>query len=263
MLEIDRHFLAFKRKDIWFSDSPFDVDHCQGVMFYSCPNKVNARGFYRRATPTMTLDLTQDADSLWNNFHSHRKKSIKKAEKLGVTIKRNQDYERFYEMDQAFRKKKKGMPKSFVNVDYMRRYGTLFVAELEGELLSGTFYLEDQDNIRALIGASGRLDADKSKARLMGDADKLIDWAAINYAREKGIKVFDLGGYYTGAGKNEDFEKINSVKASYGGELALRFSYEKSYSKVYHLARMLYSLRSMPWSRLLPRDALRNQERAS
>ena len=81
----------------------------------------------------------------------------------------------------------------------MRRYGTLFVAELEGELLCGTFYLEDQDNIRALIGASRRLDVDKTKARLMGDADKLIDWVAINYAREKGIKVFDLGGYYTGS----------------------------------------------------------------
>lgn len=210
----------------------------------------------------MTLDLTLNADSLWNNFHSHRKKSIRKAEKSGVTIKMNQDYERFYETDRTFRKKK-GLPKSYVDVDYMRRYGTLFVAELDGEQLCGTLYLEDQNNIRALIGASGRLDADKSKARLMGDADKLIDWVAINYAREKGIKVFDLGGYYTGAGKDEDLEKINSVKASYGGELALRFSYEKNYSKVYHMARMLYSLKTEPWSRFLPRDVLRNHVRTN
>ena len=107
MLEIDRNFLAFKRKDIWFSDRPFDVDGYQGVMFYSCPNKVDVRGFYRKETPTMTLDLTQDADSLWKNFHAHRKKSIRKAEKSGMTIKMNQDYERFYETDQGLQKEER------------------------------------------------------------------------------------------------------------------------------------------------------------
>lgn len=243
MLEIDRELFVFKRKDIWFSDQPFDVRGYQSVVFYSCSDKVDARGFHRNETPTMTLDLKQDADAIWNNFHSHRKKSINKAKKSGIVIKKDQDYDRFYEMDSSFRKKK-GLPKSFVDVDFMKNYGTLFVAELEGELLCGTLYLEDKNNIRALIGASGRFDADKSKARLIGDSDKLIDWVAINYAREKGIKVFDLGGYYTGAEKNEDMEKINSVKASYGGELALRYSYEKNYSVVYNLARKLYSLRS-------------------
>jgi len=63
--------------------------------------------------------------------------------------------------------------------------------------------LEDQSNINYWIGASKRLDVDKEKAKLIGYANRLIYWEAIKYAKEKGIKEYDLGGIFS----DEEVEK--------------------------------------------------------
>lgn len=125
-------------------------------------------------------------------------------------------------------------------VDFMKKYGTLFVAEFDGEIIAGQLYLEDENYIRWLVGASKRLEVDSNKAILISCTNRLIIWEAIKYAKEKGIKEFDFGGYYTGKEKDKQKEKINVFKKSFGGELTIQYTYKKYYSKIYQIIKQAY-----------------------
>lgn len=173
---------------------------------------------------------------------SNCRRPIKQAEEIGIKIKLNQNYEEFFEINQLFRKEK-GLDAYTESIDFMKKYGTLFVTEFNNEILLGHFYLEDKDNIRWLISASKRLDVDKDKARLIANANKLTVWNAIKYAKNKGIKEFDLGGYYTGEKKDVQKENINMFKKSFGGKLVTHYIYEKDYSKLFALTKKIYDMK--------------------
>lgn len=242
MLQIERKIYLFKTMEIWFSDYPFDVNGYDAVTFHAAKNKVDVKGFDREEFTTLVIDLTQDLAVIWRNMsQSSCRYAINRAKRDGVKIKRNENYQEFYEINRSFRAKK-GLPIGFEKIGTMGKYGTLFVAEFEGEILGGQLYLEDESNIRWLLGASKRLETSQEKATLIGNANRLIIWQAINYAKEKGIKEFDLGGF-SGKDKSDRTDPIDAFKLSFGGKPTTQYIYRKDYSKIYQFARKLYQLR--------------------
>ena len=173
---------------------------------------------------------------------SNCRRAIRHAEANGVKIKLNQNYEEFFEINQSFRKKK-GLDAYSESIDFMKKYGTLFVTEFNKEILLGQLYLEDENNIRWLITGSKRLNVDKEKARLISNANKLTVWNAIKYAKEKGIKEFDMGGYYTGEKKDIQKENINIFKKSFGGKSATHYICKKDYSKLFKFTKKIYDMK--------------------
>jgi lipid II:glycine glycyltransferase (peptidoglycan interpeptide bridge formation enzyme) len=167
------------------------------------------------------------------------RRGIKHAEKNGVKIKLNQNYEDFYEINSLFRKQK-GLDAYYEPIEFMKKYGTLIVAEFDGEILLGHLFLEDKNNIRALIHASKRFEVDKEKANFIANANRLSIWYAIKYAKDKGIKEYDMGGYYTGEKKDIQKENINIFKKSFGGRLVTHYIYEKDYSKLFTLTKKIF-----------------------
>lgn len=241
-LEIKKQRYIFKSKEIWFSDYPYDVDGCHGVTFCGCRNKVDREGFEREDGTTLVIDLTQDLDAIWGNMSKKScRYEIKRAVREGICIELNHDYSQFYELNRAFRRKK-GLSIGSEKLSTMRRYGTLFTAKLEGEIVAGQLYLEDNDHIRWLYGASKRLEVARQKATLIGCANRLIIWEAIKYAKEKGVKEFDMGGIYTGEDRNDPRYTIKFFKQSFGGEIFKDYFYTKYYSEVYQLANRIYQL---------------------
>lgn len=244
MLEIERKIYLFKIEDIWWADEPFDVNDCDGVTFHACKNKVDIEGFSCEEFTTLIIDLTQDLDVIWKNMNkSSCRYAINRAKRDGVKIKLNQNFDEFYRIYCSFRKKKK-LALGYLKLEIMKKYGTLFVSEFDGEILGGQLYLEDDNNMRWLIAASKRLEVGKEKATLIGNANRLIIWEAINYAKKKGIKEFDMGGVYLGNNKNDPRYAINFFKQSFGGELVTHYIYRKDYSLTYKLARYLYGLKN-------------------
>ena len=240
MLEIEKKKLIFKRKEIWFSDYPFNVSGCQVVTFKECKNKTELKGFERKDFTTLVIDLTQDLDTIWKNMdNSSCRYSIKRAKREGIEIKINCNYEEFYEINRSFAKDK-DLGTGDIPVRFFEKNGTLFTAEFNGEVIGGQFYLNDENNMRWLVGASKRLEVNKEMATLIGNANRLIIWEAINYAKNRGIKEFDMGGVYTGNAPDEQKERINKFKKSFGGELVTHYIYEKYYSGIYKFARRLY-----------------------
>lgn len=242
MLEIKQQKSIFKIKEIWFSDYPFDVNGCHMVTFMDCKNKIEANGFEIEEFTTLVIDLTQDLDKIWKNMNSSCRYKINRVKRDGIKIKINDNYEEFYELNRSFRKNKR-LPEDNMEIDLMKKCGSLFVAECNGEIIAGQFYLQDENNIRLLLGASKRLEVDKEKTALIGRANRLITWEAINYAKSKGVKEFDMGGYHTGKTNDEQREKINVFKESFGGKLVAHHTYHKYYSKTFKYTRRLYQLR--------------------
>lgn len=243
MLETERKAYFFKIKDIWFSDYPFDVKGYEGVIFRECKNNVDIPGFRKEEFTTLVIDLTQELDQIFMDMTASYRKAIRRAEKNGIVVKKSTDYDVFYDINQRFRKQKKlSSYDSGVDVNYMEKYGTLFTAEIDGETVSGSLNLEDAKNIRGLLGASLRFETDKDKMRLIADANKLMTWEEIKYGKSKGLTEYDLGGYYTGAEKDEEREKINFFKQGFGGKLVTHYIYQKDYSVVYKIAKNAHKI---------------------
>jgi hypothetical protein len=114
------------------------------------------------------------------------------------------------------------------------------VALLDGEVAGGHFFLSDGEHLRGLITGSKRLEAGGHRANVIGYANRLIVWEAMKYARAKGIREYDMGGYFTGPAGNGQLERINAYKASFGGSIVPRYHYEKNYSRLFGLAKQAY-----------------------
>lgn len=240
MLEIVTKRFGFKTKTIWFSDTPFDVSGYDGVFFRSCKKDVEIKGFFKQKHTTLVIDLTQDLDEIWEKLKKDScKRRINRAYKEGITTTINQSYSEFTDLVNIFRNAK-GLPPYNITIEDMKKNGALFISELGGEILGGHFFYSDNNNYRSLMAVSKRLDVTtKGEASLIGCANRQIIWEAIKYAKECGIKEFDMGGYYAGDIPDPQKESINDFKKSFGGALVEKYNYHRSYSILYSLGEYL------------------------
>jgi lipid II:glycine glycyltransferase (peptidoglycan interpeptide bridge formation enzyme) len=254
MLIIDRKILTFNIKEVHFSDYPQDIKDCDFLNFHYCKNKVDIKGFNCKKVFTSVIDLTQDLDKIWQSMDNKSVRyRIKRAEREDIKISKNTGFEEFFQLYRSFIQKK-GIKSIFdvfgvgsTTLETMKKYGTLFVAKYDGNILAGTIFLEDDLNIKAWIGASKRFDPDRTKVSMAANADRLIDWEVIKYAKEKGIKEFDLGGLWSKEEEEKDKQKqgINLHKLGSGGKTITCYSYQKFYSKKFFLAYQLYNLKNL------------------
>ena len=244
MKEIDKkHCLLFKVKEVWFADDVFDVNGYSCVVFRGCEKKIDISGFQCYESATLVIDLTQTLDKIWDNFgRSSCKYCIKKAIKDGIEVRMNERYKEFCVMNKTFRKSKKLTTSLVHSPMFFEKNGVLFIAELHDEMLGGSFFIEDESRIRWIVGASKRLSVSTGKAGLIGCANRLILWEAIKYAKNKGLKEFDFGGYPISPNVSDDVSKVNAFKKSWGGNLTLQYNYVKNYSLFYRIYKKIYMM---------------------
>ncbi|MDQ7032929.1 MAG: peptidoglycan bridge formation glycyltransferase FemA/FemB family protein [Desulfonauticus sp.] len=238
MLEIETKRFIFKKKNIWFSDSPFDVKGCSLVVFYVCKNKIDFPGAIPEESPTIIIDLTQNLDTIWKNIEQRTRRYIKRAEKEGIEIRLNENFKEFNELYYRF-VSQKGFESFGEDLNIMRRYGTILNAYKDNELIAGLLTIEDHIHIRILVGASKRFEGDKKMSNLVSWANRALIWEAMRLGKEKGCKVFDLGGYYTGGDKNDPRYNINLFKLKFGGNIVTYYKYIKYYSMLYKFIKTL------------------------
>lgn len=238
MLIMETKGRFFRRKEIWFSDAPFDVDGCDSVVFRACRDGSPKAGFSRREFVTLVIDLEQDQDAIWRNIDKGHRYEIGRAGREGITVGLSRDHAGFYRTYERF-SDKRGFARNADLRGIAEKYGTLFSAVQDGQALAYGLFLEDSANIRWLAGASERLEADPRRATIIGYANKLLMWEVMLYAKKKGIKEFDLGGYYAGPARNPALENVNFHKKRYGGKLATHYIFEKDYSPVLKLVRKI------------------------
>ncbi|MDQ7032930.1 MAG: peptidoglycan bridge formation glycyltransferase FemA/FemB family protein [Desulfonauticus sp.] len=244
MIEVTTKKFIFKKKNIWFSDSPFDVRGCDAVFFFACKNKVSLDGFIRTEDHTFIIDLTQDIDSIWKGISKRVRTYIKRAKKLEVEIKINHGHEEFKRLFFNFATQK-GFKPPTEPFDIMKNHGTLFSAYYNGKLIAGTLTIDDTNIMREYIRASKRLEItdDNKMKEIMNVSSKLMVWEAIVYAKEQGKQIYDFGGYYPTEDKNDPRYTIKIFKQRFGGKPVVYYKYTKYYSVLYRLIKNLLSLK--------------------
>jgi lipid II:glycine glycyltransferase (peptidoglycan interpeptide bridge formation enzyme) len=93
--------------------------------------------------------------------------------------------------------------------------------------------------MRAYVLASGRFSGDGREREIIGQANRMVIWEAMKYAKQQGYKLFDLGGINPES--TVQWERtLAEFKESFGGERKACYYYSKVNSPV---LRLLLKLR--------------------
>ena len=152
---------------------------------------------------TVCMDLSSE-DAMWANFTSGNRNVIRKAQKLGVTVKRGRSpelYEQFREiynetMDKVGAEGYYYFSREFYDSIYhdLGEQAQLFYAEYEGEIAAIAIILFGGNQMHYHLSASRR------RFQTLG-ATNVILYEAARYGISLGMKTFHLGG---GLGSHED-----------------------------------------------------------
>jgi len=233
MIEIEKTiFNFFRLKEVYYAKRPYDTSGFHSLRFNCCSDKIDRLGSERKLTTTLIIDLEKSLSEIWKNMDkSSCKYSIRRAQREGVKIHINRFYDEFCRIDKMFRSKK-GLVPSFISPSFLRKYGTLFTIEYNRKILGGEFFVHDKDHMCWYIGASLRLHVNRKEATIIGHSNKLAIWEAIKYAKNKGIRFFDFGGYSLFP-INREHQGVNFFKKSFGGKLVKQYNYVKFYSDLF------------------------------
>jgi ubiquinone/menaquinone biosynthesis C-methylase UbiE/uncharacterized protein YbaR (Trm112 family) len=217
---------GFIKHWFWFRD-PEDVRDAAMVNFFSY-NKVEREGFHRREGLTTVIDLSPSLTELWERARPNFiRKQIGKGERKGIVVKKNDDFRAFKKMYKNFRRDK-GLARD--NFRAIKNCTDLFCAYHNGEMLAGGIFVSDGKSMRALILAS-RYTSQRDLRELVGQANRLLVWEVIKFAKESGHKVFDLGGISPESSKPE-LRTLAEFKEAWGGQRRPNFYYFKVYSRL-------------------------------
>ena len=245
---IDDSFLFFKKRDIFLSEIPYDIgNEIDIVKFHWCKNRIDLPGYNCSETLTTTIDLHQELEEIRKKMSDTIKKEIRRAEKQHIIWKINENFDEFHKLYKNFsRRKGYGSRLGFLGLEFpsvkiMEKHGTLFTFELNGEILSGHLFLEDDVTLLGWFSASKRFEVDIQTARLIGNANVLLHWEAIKYAKRKSLKAFNWAGLFSMKEELEPEKKfLNQYKLSFGGQIEMYYSYSKINNKLYKKLSSLY-----------------------
>ena len=142
------------------------------------------------------LNLESDIDTIWSNLHDSSRRSIKKAQRNGVTVRVAQHKEElraFFELHLNVRKRKYRLlaqPYSFFENIWRHfieeQMGLLMVAVHQDKIIAGVLYLEWNNELYYKFNASLQDD-------LAYRPNDLLIWEGIKYAKAKNYRRLDFG----------------------------------------------------------------------
>lgn len=218
----------FRQKWIWFA-LPADEKRVDLLNVFSY-DEVSALGFKKKMGWTSVINLEQDLEVIKSKFRQKfMVEQLEKGERKGIVVKQDSNFTGFYPLYKNFRALKKIARDRYT---VLKREGILFSAYHEGEMLAGGIFIGDGVNLRAWVLASKRLDGVSGPEReLVGQANRLVIWEAIKYAKANNYNIFDLGGINPESTDRAE-QGLAEFKEAFGGERVPTFYYTKSYSPV-------------------------------
>lgn len=172
---------------------------------------------------TVAIDLNQSIDELFQKCRKTTRYEMKRSQKLGIMVTRAETEEAvssFYGLlTKMGRNKDLRIPSlSFFNKMWKsilkhQHLGVLLMSYFQNRLLSGIIILRHGDRAVYSWGAS-----EKDVAPNV-PKNHLAIWKGILWAREKGCRLFDMGGY-TGTLGNDLMGKIDLFKKGFGGDIS-------------------------------------------
>lgn len=185
---------------------------------------LKAKGFVRKRKQvqprtTSFIDLTKGIDELLKSFEEKTRYNIRLSEKKGVTVREDSSLsgiESFYKMYQETSRRDVFIihPKSYYLklkeclID--RDMANVFIAEYQGMPIASLFAFRFGDRVWYMYGASLN-----DYRNVM--PNHALHWHLIRWAKEKGIKVYDLWGVPSSPAEGHPLFGVYRFKKGFNG----------------------------------------------
>ncbi|MFX1518980.1 MAG: lipid II:glycine glycyltransferase FemX [Promethearchaeota archaeon] len=198
-------------------------------------------GFSKRLESTFIVDLKKPVDELWNNLDKSARKSVRKANKSGLSVRlaeKRSEIETYYDLfldttnkaglDLGFRSKN-----FYYNIwDKLHAKGLakIFFIEYNDEIIAGSVNLVYK---KTIIGFCTGMFSDYRAYQ----PSSLLYWHIIEWGNKNGFEYLDLGGgLYV--------PSLYQFKKKWGGELNHYYIFTKTYPSLkYKLLQAYYGIR--------------------
>lgn len=191
-----------------------------------------ARAVTEQPEHTIVKRLQPSEDKLFAGLHSMARRNVRTAQKRGVTVGRDEDFEAFWEIFCATNERAKlgAFPRAYYETMLRegQKYGGdsyIVLARHEGRALAGGFFLALGDTTCYLYGGSIRDDRGGDGKRQDAKAPDAFYWNALVDAKNAGYQTFDFWGIP---------RELDPKKHSYGVfKMKLKFSEERVWFPAY------------------------------
>ncbi|MGM9484168.1 GNAT family N-acetyltransferase [Roseateles sp. NT4] len=240
-LYIDRTRFGLRLRDLFFADgrdlSPAGIDLIHAVQL---PTPLpGSTDFY-----TSLIDLKQDEAQLLEGIGKGFRYEIRRAaDKDGLITQFStpdvQALAPFLGHYDAFAAGKGLAPANRAKLAALAARQALVLAIVstpDGAWLAAHLYLVNHERTRLYHSAS--LTAEGADRQLVGRANKLLHWRALQHFKAAGLSTYDMGGISMG----EALKAIDDFKQSFGGQLVREYNCLVPVSWKGHLALRLMRL---------------------
>lgn len=207
-------------------------------------------GFTKRENDYLSfiVDLNPELEALWENIGSKNRNKIKRAENGGVRVKEARDesgLKVFYDIYLKTMKRLGSPPQPY---DFFRKIFQIFLpdniiiilAYINDKAIAGGLFFIYKDTVHHAYSCS-------LKKGFVPGANNLICWQAIRLAKNRGLKLLDLGRTRPGAGNL-------AFKQGWGGKRISQPYFYKFYKKeLKERQEIKYKKFSEIWARFLPK----------
>lgn len=202
---------------------------------------LEVRGFNIRKQPSASvlLDLSIGKDELFKQFSQTSRNQVRKAQKIGVSVAPLAD-EDFDELHTLYLDwcKFKGLPAESYD---LRKAGCasssrlVLVAKYEGKIVGASTFRFTPDGMMEYASNVSRREDSKVKQ------NDLLVWTAIEFACDKGLKTFSMGG-------------AHFYLQKFGGEVypTYRLSWDRTVLKKHHAREWIIDRMRQAYRRLKP-----------
>lgn len=232
-----------------FSPPP-SLDGLDVIHYLSVPPTSDIQ---EQAVPVATwlIDLSMPVTTLQAEMSETTRYEIRRAEEkdqlvfeetLAANKEDLREFAKFFSPLAA----RKGLPP--ISLDILLRYsaaGVLHVARARGpdrQVLAAHVHYIDEGRARLLHSATKDSSSGPEK-NLVGRANRWLHWREMQTFKQRGIRLYDFGGIYTGS-EDKALLQINQFKAMFGGFRENSVNFSKGLSLIGRLYLFLKRCRS-------------------
>lgn len=165
------------------------------LINYHFERAFKAEGYHAIPFRTIIVDLTRPIEQIWTSLKKQARWGIRKAERMGVNVyvaDKWEEWMKYYNLHVSHSREKHYStdPYSFFKEMFRlhsNRRSQLFVAKHGEQIIAGSLFLVYKRNMVFLQNAS--LEAFHSY-----NANNLIQWRSMEWAKENGVSTYDLNG---------------------------------------------------------------------
>jgi lipid II:glycine glycyltransferase (peptidoglycan interpeptide bridge formation enzyme) len=216
--------IAKKEKVVFLRIEPaFEKNTKEGDEYEKMIKKIGFKPAHASHQPiaTLIIDLQQSFEKILADMKQKGRYNIKLAEKKGVKVYKSKDIEKdiekFYAVlkdtwdRDAFLGHDKNFYEKMLKILGKEKHAQLYLAEYEGQPICGIIITHFGDTVTYYYGASS------NKFREVM-APYLVQWTAIQDAKNAGYKYYDFFGIAPEGAKNHPWKGVTEFKLKFGGQ---------------------------------------------